>query len=370
MGYLNRDEINAFRKWLNGVYRDEMRYPEARGIHIDLEGDVWTSQYAQYRDEGKSPEMARWLVLDEIVSILKSGNNEHIPVLPQRPAVPPLLPLRVDGYYLATSDGKRWFAKGMTEFLLYMRFLNGEDIRPVLAECQALGCNIVRVFGMVTWGPLIPRDHPDYYDRIPAFLDLLAEYRLYCYWTVFCDTRIILPNVSDQLTHYSRVVEQLRSRPNVVLELVNECDANSNYVEIWRFPKPQGLLSCCGSNGGDATPPLPPFDISDFHARRDLPSAIKDMCVLELRDGWDNSDGRYPGTHGPIWHGEPVGFAETYQADRRWADPRLAAELAGTARGTACGIVYHSDDGVQARPLGPVQRRCAEAFFGALEGVM
>jgi hypothetical protein len=340
-----------------------MKRPEQKEMYLDLEGDVWLVQYAAYRDAGHLPEMARWLVLEEIVSILKAGNNPHIPTLPPKPTVPPLLPLRVDGYYLATSDGARWFAKGMTEFLLYMRFLNGEDIRPVLAECQALGCNIVRVFGMVTWGPLLPRDHPDYYDRIPAFLDLLAEYRLRCYWTVFCDTQIVMPNQNEQWTHFHRVCQGLNQRPNAVLELVNENDANQNRVDLNAFTKPAGLLSCHGSHGGDVPPPLPAWDVSDMHATRSYPKAIIDMQVLQLRDG---EAGWYPGTHGPIWHGEPQGFGEV--EGRRWNSPQRAAEMAGTARGTAAGVFYHCDDGIQAHPLGPVQKRCAEAFFGALEG--
>lgn len=275
----------------------------------------------------------------------------------------PLTRLRAQGVDLVDGTGRRFFAKGCTDFLLYKRFLDGENIQPILNERQSLGCNCVRVFGMVaSFSHWFPQEYGDrYYDQIQAFCDLCASFHLYVYFTVFADTQVVMPGRSTQEAHWNRVVDQLRRSENTVVEVGNELDQHGNRIDF-SPSQPGGILACCGSLGGDVPCALPAWALSDFHARRDYPSAVKDMCVLELREGWST----YAGTHGPIWHGEPQGFGPN---PKRWQDPVRARELAGTARGTAAGVFFHSDNGVQSQLFDGVTHSCAVAFFDELRGL-
>lgn len=271
----------------------------------------------------------------------------------------PLAPVKLDGVRLDP------FLRGSTDFLLYKRYLDGEDITPILQQRSSLGCNMVRVFGMVnSFAKWHPADYPAYYDGLIPFCKLAADYGLYVYFTVFADTQEVIPDPAGQLAHFNLVVDRLKEAPNGLLELVNEQGQHTNSVEQDRFPKPVGVLASRGSYGGDIPPPGPYWDFTDFHARRDYPSAIKDMCVLELREGWEGGGG-FEGTGQiPILQGEPQGFGPN---PKRWQSPLRASGLAGTARGTACGVVFHSDQGILSQMWDGITLDCAKAFYEALK---
>lgn len=285
---------------------------------------------------------------------------EDAPPTPPTPSVAPLSPIRPDGMYLQNDEG-RWFAKGCTDFLLYKRFLDGEDITPILQERADLGANILRVFGMVdSFSHWHPQEYGErYYTQLQAFCALLAGYGLYTYFTVFADTKVVMPDSKQQADHWARVVDELRAAGTAVVEVGNELDQHENGISFTPT-EPAGILACRGSLGGDVPCILPPWSLSDFHARRDYPSAVKDMCVLELREGWSG----YAGTRGPIWNGEPQGFGTN---PKRWQSPERARELAGTAAGTSCGVYFHSDNGVYSQPFDDTTKSCAVAFFAALK---
>jgi hypothetical protein len=69
-----------------------------------------------------------------------------------------------------------------------------------------------------------------------------------------------------------------------------------------------------------------------------------------------------------VLSGEPDKFGgpNVFNPKVYLTDPREAAAMAGTARGTACGIVYHTSAGVWSLPFNDVERHCAEAWFGEL----
>ena len=48
--------------------------------------------------------------------------------------------------YFTDANGKAWTYKGVSMFLLYYRWLLGEDIGPVVSWCAAMGANVVRGF--------------------------------------------------------------------------------------------------------------------------------------------------------------------------------------------------------------------------------
>jgi endo-1,4-beta-mannosidase len=65
-----------------------------------------------------------------------------------------LAPLAIAGQFFSVA-GEPWTAIESSEFSLYKRFLDGEDIRPVLEERQAIGFNLLRVWLLNT--SVIPR---------------------------------------------------------------------------------------------------------------------------------------------------------------------------------------------------------------------
>lgn len=263
------------------------------------------------------------------------------------------------------EDGHPWIWKGCSDFLLYQRFLEGEDLGPLLAERVALGANLLRVFGMCHYiSPFYPQRYPGYVTHLAPFARLLAAMGLRCEWVVFADAQIILPDLQAQRAHLSRIAEALRDESNVCLELVNEYPKNG--VDPLRFTKPTGLLCARGSALADMVPPRPHWDYATWHGRRDhkVWGSHEDMYFLRL--GIDG-DGR-PTDFGPvaIVGDEPIGFGSD-QPGRRSADPELARRLALSARAHGEGATFHSDDGVRSVPMDEATRRCAEAFFAALE---
>lgn len=126
---------------------------------------------------------------------------------------PPVLErLHVDGVTFRTASGQEWIWKGCSDFLLYQRFLDGEDLTGVLDERRDLGANLLRVFGMAH---VIERFHPQdygarYFEALPEFAALLARHGFYVEFVVFADAQIIMPSVSDQQAHFQRVCEALR----------------------------------------------------------------------------------------------------------------------------------------------------------------
>src|SRR5437762_3084016 len=56
--------------------------------------------------------------------------------------------IRTDGPLFRDESGALWRWKGCTDFLLFKRFLDGEDIASILDERIGLGINVMRVLGM------------------------------------------------------------------------------------------------------------------------------------------------------------------------------------------------------------------------------
>lgn len=271
----------------------------------------------------------------------------------------PLPKLTLNGKYLNV------FIKGNTDFLIYKKFLDGQDITPLLAQRSSLGSNCVRVFGMVdSFSHWHPQDYGDrYYQQIPVFLDLLQDYGMYCYFCVFADTQHIMPSLAQQQDHWAKVIDALSMRVNAIVELVNEPNQHENGVDRTKFFKPQSMISVCGDfgdeYGGDVWPE-PQWDLTDYHAPRSLPKNIKDLCSAD-NPNWVAGKG--------VMQGEPDKFGRDVYTGRTFRmDPQLAKQMAGSARGTNAGIIFHSTDGVYSDTFSPEVVACAYAWFKELQG--
>jgi len=256
--------------------------------------------------------------------------------------------VHVEGSSFVDANGRRWTWRGCTDFLLFKRLLDGEDISPLLNERAGIGANLVRVFSMCeNIARFHPQDYPQYYDRLGPFVDLLARNSLYVELTVFADAQFIMSSSAEQHQHLARVADTLRGKSNVFLELANEFAKNG--VDPRLFDKPDGLVCSRGSGLTDAPPAQPPWDYITFHARRDIPKAWNDVNPDNVR--WPP---------GPPWI--------TDEMMKAGVDVSDAARFyqAGVFAGLANGATFHSQEGVESRSFGPTARDCGVAFFRGL----
>lgn len=261
------------------------------------------------------------------------------------------------------------FIKGESAFLDYFRFLRGEDLNPMLARSMKLGSNCRRNFLMTHYtgiaggiGECNPDDFGnDFYDKMPEFLNWYQEYGIYLYASVFPDNKIIgnWSNVDKQREHWGRLGEIARAHSGVfALELTNEIDAHDyNEVDPNKFTKHNGVLCCSGSRGdtGGAPMPDPQWDFCDYHSPRHYPNEVVDMCVANHPSRLQRKK--------PMMLGEPLGFGI---GNNRESDSRIAKEAAGSARGTAAGLIFHSTHGAFSQTYDGIELDCAQSWFGEL----
>lgn len=277
----------------------------------------------------------------------------------------PLDRASINGYYSNT------FLKGESAFLDLARLCHGQDIRPLLLQSLDMRSNGRRNF-LMTYNtaqaaglpPFNPDDFPNYYDKFEELLNLYAEYRLFLYGSVFPDNGLFpswANQTQKQIDHWNRLGTLAQRYNNVWgLELTNEINSKTyNQVDQSKFSPIPGVICCSGSWTDDLSSPLDwkiQWDIVDFHQRRNYPKSVVDACVA-------NYPWREKGKATLL--GESVGFGP---GANRETDPRIAKEIAGSGRGTSCGMIYHTTHGAFSQLYDDTEKACGEAWFDELEG--
>ena len=279
-----------------------------------------------------------------------------------RPPVPRTPRLHVEGLKFVTEDGKPWRMAFADSFRAYERFLHGEDLRPHLQELADLGANGVRVFGAFDFGSpetqrLYPREHPDYFIRLPPFFALLRDFGFYAQWCAFADTQRSVPGASDQAKHWWRLCDVLTLIPNVLLQRVNEEHQHENRLDAV-LSKPPLICSSYGSEGAGQDPPAPFWNYADLGSERHDDFSLSSTTVHFSIFGYPG----FVGTQRATVVSEPPGFGEA-KTGSRTNDPVVAYQL-GVGAGTwGAGGCAHSDCGVQSVMLTPIQRVCVAEFL-------
>lgn len=312
------------------------------------------------------------------VYVPKPANGEYPDIevtLTYAPVVTQLSRLHIEGTRFVNEEGERVFMKGATFFSGYWRFLEEgpESIRPSLEELKGLGCNMIRVFGMSFYvqqnlfgkAPFNPANYGNrFYDELPAFLALAAEYGMYVYFSVFPDNDIITPfhsNKPIQIEHWNRTLDSLRPCSNIILEVSNEPDAHGfNYIDPSMLAFPDFCPACPGSygEGSDAysSGSFPDSagwgsgrSLGDLHPKRSYPAEIMDSMAV---NNVYYLNGR------ALMIGEPDRFGSGGNPDVEKARLTAAAGQVG-----AVGIVFHTLQGQRCDVYDDTTRKCAEAFF-------
>ena len=261
------------------------------------------------------------------------------------------------------QDSQPWTMAFMDGFRDYERFLNGQDIRPVLNEAGNLGANGRRVFGAFDFGTpdqqrLYPREHGDYYEKLQPFHALCAEFGLTVQFCVFADTKRSVPGADSQKEHWQKVCDALRPVPNVLLQRVNENNQHENGVDA-DLAKPAGLCSSFGSNGTGDDPPQPFWDYVDLGSeRRPDRMSLSTTTVFFAINGYQGEGGNpgFPGSHRATVVSEPPKLGVHILNARD-------AYLLGLGCQWGNGGTAHSQSALMSVLLNPTERELTKEFL-------
>lgn len=233
----------------------------------------------------------------------------------------------------------------------------GHDYRPALDEIALLGFGGVRVFcGALPWcGQTL--EHV--YAWLPDFLTETKARGLYAYLAYHTEAG----TGYDLNAHTDRLDDIVDRHLHVLREVGNEPDHPSQGGRLSaaacrelasRMARPVGYGATIVDDesseyaGGDFVP---------WHRDRGRP---KWNQVRRQREG----EALSAATGKPVLDQEGIGAAEVSVGGRRESDPAIFFTQAALARLFELSVsVFHSEDGLWARPLGPNQRACAEAFL-------
>jgi len=292
----------------------------------------------------------------------------------ERPFPPEHGRLRVEGTRFHDADNQVWRWRGASQFLLFARYLNGEDITTQLDWLVARGFNVLRIFGEVPSGFHAkeygvdnyerPFDRPDFNDKLNAFFTLLESRGLRCEYTV-----LTYWDASDVMrAHVQRVFDVAATHWNVFVEVANEPEHNRiDPVAVMQGVNRRGVLSAYGLDplragaSAELWKGVPVLDYGTTHdLQRDLersPSNTKNAKELQdtlgvpfvndepigaIDPGHKMFEQTGPGTWGVIGGGG----ARTVNRD-------VFISAAAIAYMYSAGYTFHFQDGLEGRVPAP-----------------
>jgi hypothetical protein len=233
----------------------------------------------------------------------------------------------------------------------------GHDYRPALDDAMGFGWNILRVFcGALPW---CGQELAHVYERLPGFLGECQARGFNAYLAYHTEA-----GTGYELEPHTDEVERIaQAYPVVVLrEVANEADHDTQggRLDPGRCAELAGRMAGPVSYGATLE-----GDESDTYAGRDHTAVHLDRSrdpwnmVRRVREIYAHTE-RY---NRPANNQEPIGAAEQDEPGRRCADPAIFHTMAALNRLFDVTVdIFHSNDGLDARPLGPQQRACAQAF--------
>jgi hypothetical protein len=293
--------------------------------------------------------------------------------------------LRIDGTRFYDARDRVWRWRGATGFLLFARYLNGEDVTPVLDWLVQRGFNVVRVFGEVPAGFGADRigianyerpfARPDFDRNLHAFFSLLADWGLRVEYVplTYRDDLALMRG------HVQRVYDIAQSHWNVLVEVGNEPEYNEiDVVSVMQGVDRHGVLSAYGLDPSRSMAAVRVLDYGTTHdIQRDFnhsPRITKDAWDWQQRFGV------------PFVSDEPIGFIDVDHPFyvRQGTDPMGAALFGGAsgggARTTNCDVIrsaaaiaflfsagytFHLQAGLEGwrpEPSEPLQDACAKSL--------
>lgn len=303
-------------------------------------------------------------------------------------------PLYRDGLTLRRADGTIFPYRACSWFAAFHRFARGEDITGQLDDWVRRGFTVGRVFALFDahgigkasgTGECSPRTVATFYPTVAAFTALCASRGFFVSWVYCadCDPRDdgtggLMPDRATVQAHIDAMDATLAGHWNVLRQGANEPFKNLRDVATYRFrrdgtqPLDFGIET---ADRGTARIPVADWVGKHDHRRDDFQFPRDARSYDEFCHGfsWELTDEEraehpewaeeFEGTHTPVTGDEPMGAAEFPRSGSRSSDPARFRELGAAGTMLGAGVLFHSDDGIAARPLGPVQEACAAQFI-------
>ena len=273
--------------------------------------------------------------------------------------------LGVDGRFFVA--GSRTFRPVFTSTLAILT-RTPDERRAVLDEARALGFNGVRVFaGDLGWARQTASSARA---ALPALLADAASRDLYVEVTAVTDSR----SGFDVEAHLRAVSGICAAAANCLIEAANEY-YHPTQADLVQDPRRLAAIAGRAIAGSVWSLGAPPFDQLQDGT---WPIAAGDFITVHLDRGrprWEQLAhlaalaAIAERANRPVISNEPIGAAEAPQRGRRESDPAFFFALGALSRLLELGTVFHSEDGLHARPLRPNQRRCAEAFVAGVASI-
>lgn len=274
----------------------------------------------------------------------------------EAPPIDTSLTIEIKDKFFWKKNGERLNIIMSSEFSLYKRYLDGESLNYLLEERRACGFNCLRVWLLNTTvipGGLLPGQYSNFYSELPRFAALLSSYGFYVEFTVFTQTKSLMPNVDDQMKHWEQVIKNLQGVPNVLLELVNEYDQHDNDCSD-KLPRADGIICSHGSGGADQLGKQPFWDYTQYHTN-DLNEWQRKVGhnAMEIADGHkipcvSNENMRYPDRDSSTIH---------------------AYDAAAGATLLTAGACFHSQGGKFSRPFDDIEKLAAVEWVRGAKSV-
>lgn len=270
------------------------------------------------------------------------------------------LPVTIDGDHFV-AGGARWTWRQMSGFCDYKLFLDGGDLRSLLKQSQDLNCHGRRMFpNMVNIVNFDPASYGQaYWDRIPEYLALNADYEQYVNIPVLADSQYRGWSLAQCQNFWARWNDACQPYWNKFISLTNEFDHGGNLVgQPNDYARPGDQTVSQGSAVQDKTPPCPKegtgagWGIWEWHAA-DLPTKF---------------DHEYY-----IWQGLSTGAVKPCvisEHGRRINEGNLDLDyvrsLTYASLANGCGLTMHTEDGKYSRLLGPNQAQAVQTAMSIL----
>lgn len=268
---------------------------------------------------------------------------------------PTLLPLIVDGQFFRTNDGQPFTVIGCSDFAIWQRFSQGEDISPILAQRFALGFNQLRVFTHFCGG-LGTFDGRAVVDTLRPFCSAVGLAGLRLELVVSADHSTSGWSNDDEVNWWQTVNALVAGYPHVTLEGINEGDHPANQTDaVKQFTNPSVLASrgSCVQDSGTMEPVL---TYATYHPARG-------------GDDW----GRRVGHNAMEDVAEPHRIATVSNENKRPDEDGYHAyrfEDAARAAALLCaGSTFHSTSGKSSVLFSPDELPCAEAWVRGAKDV-
>lgn len=276
-------------------------------------------------------------------------------------AVAAIEPIHVEDKFFRLPSGEQF--RPIFASTLAILPKSPEERAAVLDEVAALGFNGVRIFGGdLDWAGQTPALG---LERAGTVIDEASARGLRVMLTAITGSR----SGYDVRSHLGQLAGICNARINCILEAANEyyhptqSDEVNDPDRLFRLARdaiPGGMVWALGA---------PAFDEPQAENTWTIPSGSYVTVHLDRgRDKWNQVRrvrelfAVLEAARKPVINSEPIGAAENAQPGRRENDPAFFFALGALNRLFEIGGVFHSEDGLNGRPLGPVQRQCAEAF--------